>query len=155
MNNQSRSASSRITNWLVAVALCVVHLLAFGMLYLVLVQMNWAFRDFFALVGAKPTPRFEAISVISDYIAAYTPLVLVLIAIDLYVVVRLARNSSRWTAGYSHAVLIAMGFTGFLWTAWAVHTMAWGAPGKSTAAGVAAPVTEPSEVPALVVSSEP
>lgn len=149
MTRQDTAESNQRGTWLVVGALCVAHLLAFGMVYLVLVQMNWAFRDFFALVGAAPTPRFAMVSTVSDYIAAYTPLVLVLIAVDLYIVVRLARRTSRWTSGYSHAVLMTLGFTGFLWTAWAVHVMAWGVPAKPTTPGPARSSSEPLEITAV------
>ncbi len=132
MNDEHESKSKRHGRWVGTLALAIVHLLAFGMLYLVVVQMNWAFADFFKLVGAKPTPRFETISIISNFIAAYTPIVLLVIALDILVIVQLSRRASRWTPAYSHAVLLGMGFVGFLWTAWAVDTMAWGAPAPAS-----------------------
>jgi len=131
MNDTSDGKADPAGSWMSTILLAVVHLIAIGMLYLVVVQMNWAFQDFFNLVGAKPTPRFEAISTVSAYIATYTPFVLLAIGLHIYVICRLSRRANRWTAAYSHAWLLAIGFTGFLWTAWAVETIAWGAPGAA------------------------
>ena len=139
--------------WISTISLAVAHLIAFGMLYLVVVQMNWAFQDFFKLVDAEPTPRFETISKISDFIAAYTPIVLLVIAFDIFIIFRLSRSASRWTSAYSHAALLCMGFTGFLWTAWAVHTMAWGAPRIANPPGAAAPGQQIDRLAKVVVSS--
>lgn len=129
MTDESDVKPVRKGDWLSAFLLSVVHLLAFGMLYLVVVQMNWSFQDFYKLVGTKLTPEFERITVMSDFVAAYTPIVLIVIAVDIFIVFRLARKGSRWTSAYSHAVLLFLGFTGFLWTARSVEPMASGAPG--------------------------
>jgi len=64
----------------------------------------------------------------SDLVAAYTPIVLFVVAVDIFIVFRLARRGSRWTSAYSHAVLLFLGFTGFLWTARSVEPMALDAP---------------------------
>ncbi|MCO8124892.1 hypothetical protein NHH03_24355 [Stieleria sp. TO1_6] len=114
--------------WTSTLSLVALHALAFGMLYLIIVQMNGAFRDFFLLVGIPPTQRFEFASSISDYVAAYTPLVLLALAIHLFIVFRLSRSVPSWVSTYSHAVLLCMGCAGFLWTAWAVHCMTWSKP---------------------------
>ncbi len=129
MHDEPDVRTKRTGSLLVAGLLSVVHLLAFGMLYLVLVQLNWSFQDFYKLVGTKLTPEFERIVSLSNLIAAYTPVVLLVIALDILIVFRLARRASRWTSAYSHAVLLCIGFTGFLWTARSVEPMAWGAPG--------------------------
>jgi hypothetical protein len=129
MSDESDIKPVRKRNWLSAFSLSIVHLLAFGMLYLVVVQMNWSFQDFYKLVGTQLTPEFERITVISHFVAARTPIVLIVIAVDIFIVFRLARRSSRWTSAYSHAVLLLLGFTGFLWTARSVEPMASGAPG--------------------------
>ncbi len=129
MSDESDIKPVRNGNWLSALLLSVIHLLAFGMLYLVVVQMNWSFQDFYKLVGTKLTPEFEKITGMSDLVAASTPIVLIVIAVDILIVFRLARRSSRWTSAYSHAVLLLLGFTGFLWTARSVEPMASGAPG--------------------------
>lgn len=126
MRDESDNKPTRLGNWLSAFVLAGVHLLAFGMLYFVVVQLNWSFQDFYKLVGTKLTPEFENIAEISDLIAARTPFVLIVIAVDIFVVFRLARRNSRWTSAYSHAVLLLMGFTGFFWTARSVEPMAWG-----------------------------
>lgn len=131
MNDTSDGKTDSAGSWMSTTLLAVVHLIAIGMLYLVVVQMNWAFQDFFNLVGAKPTPRFEAISTVSAYIATYTPFVLLAIGLHIYLICRLSRRANRWTAAYSHASLLVIGFAGFIWTAWAVETMAWGAPGAA------------------------
>jgi hypothetical protein len=115
--------------------------------------MNWAFQDFFKLVGAKPTPRFETVSKVTDYIATYTPIVLLVIALHVFIVFRLARRASRWTSAYSHAALLCMGFTGFLWTAWAVDTMAWGAPGIANPPGVPAAVQQAGHITEIIIAS--
>ncbi len=129
MRDESDIKPMRKGNWLSAFLLSVVHLLAFGVLYLVVVQMNWSFQEFYRLVGTKLTPEFEQIAVMSDFIAAYTPIVLIVIAVDILIVFRLARQGSRWTSAYSHAVLLLLGFTGFHWTARSVEPMAKGALG--------------------------
>ncbi len=154
MNDETNTRTKPLGRWISTITLTVAHLFAFGMLYLVLVQMNWAFQDFFKLVGAKPTPRFETISTISDFIAAYTPIVLLVIVLDIFIVLRLTHKASRWTSAYSHAALLCMGFTGFLWTAWAVHTMAWGAPGIANPPGAAASGHQIDHVAKVVVSRE-
>ena len=144
-------------NWLSAFLLSVIHLLAFGMLYLVVVQMHWSFQDFYRLMDAKLTPEFERITVMSHFVAASTPIVLIVIAVDIFIVFRLARRSSRWTSAYSHAVLLLLGFTGFLWTARSVEPMALGAPGVGNRPAVnnvqAANVGEPTM--GLLRSDEP
>ena len=124
-------------SWVVACSLLSVHVIAFAMLYLVVVQMNWAFRDYFNVVGTNPTPRFQSASMVSDFIARFTPLVLLVLAFHLFVVFRLARRGNRWTSAYSHLALICMGATGFLWTAWGVHAMTWGQPGIANPEAVA------------------
>lgn len=124
-------------SWVGTCSLLFIHLIAFGMLYLVLVQMNWAYRDFFNVVGTNPTPRFETASMISDFIAAFTPLVLLVLTFHLWLVFRLARRGNRWASAYSHLALICMGATGFLWTAWGVHAMTWGQPGIANPQAVA------------------
>ena len=136
MHETTQSKSQRASRWLAAILLSLAHLLAFGMLYLVLVQLNWSFQDFYKLVGTKLTPEFERIASISDAIAASTPLVLLVVALDIFIVFRFARNGSRWTSAYSHVVLLCMGFTGFLWTARSVEPMAWGAPGVGNPSAV-------------------
>lgn len=126
MTNNLHSSPRR---WINATALVVVHLLGFGMLYLVVVQMNWAFRDFFNLVGMQTTSRFQRASMISDMTAGYTPIVLAVLACHLVIVFRLSRSAHRWTSAYSHGALMAMGLIASLWTGWAVHAMTWGQPG--------------------------
>ena len=151
MNHEHESKNKRRGRWISTIALAIVHLLAFGMLYLVVVQMNWAFVDFFKLVGAKPTPKFETISVFSDFVAAYTPIVLLVIALDILVIVQLSRRASRWTSAYSHAVLLGMGFIGFLWTAWAVDTMAWGALAPASTKQLSCPIQRWSASPRWLI----
>lgn len=129
MGDKSEIKPLRKGNWLSAFSLSIVHLLSFGTLYLVVVQIHWSFQDFYGLVGTKLTPEFERIAVVSDFIAAYTPIVLIVVAVDIFIVFRLARRGSHWTSAYSHAVLLCLGFTGFLWTARSVEPMALSAPG--------------------------
>lgn len=139
---------TRKGSWLSAFMLSVVHLVAFGMLYLLVVQMSWSFQDFYRLVGTKLTPEFERIAVLSDFIAAYTPIVLIVIVVDIFVVSRLARRGNRWTSAYSHGVLLCLGLTGFLWTAQSVEPMARGASGVGNRPAMnnvqAANIVEPS-----------
>ena len=120
---------TRQGGWIGTISLVAVHTIAFGMLYLMVVQMNWTFRDFFSELGAKPTPRFEAVSRISDYVAFYTFAVLMVIAVHLFFVFRLSRRASHWASAYSHSTLLCMGFVGFIWTAWAIDTMIRVKPG--------------------------
>ena len=91
-------STKRKGRWLAAFVLAVVHLVAFGMLYLVLVQLNWLFQDYYKLLGTKLTTDFERIASVSNYIAAYTPLVLLVVGLDTLVVLQLARRCSRWTS---------------------------------------------------------
>ncbi len=84
--DETQTVGPQRGSWVGTCSLLSVHLIAFGMLYLVLVQMNWAFGDCFIVVGTNPTPRFESASMISDFIAAFTPVVLVLLALHLFVV---------------------------------------------------------------------
>lgn len=150
MHETTHSKTQHAGNWLAAILLSLAHLLAFGMLYLVLVQLNWSFQDFYKLVGTRLTPEFERIASISNSIAASTPLVLLVVALDIFIIFRFARNGSRWTSAYSHAVLLCIGFTGFLWTARSVEPMAWGAPGVGNPPAVnnaqAGKVVESTEV---------
>ncbi len=124
MNDSSAAMNSRSGSLVIATILALVHLLAFGMLYLMLVQIHFAIDDFYSLSATRPTPEFRKINHISNLIAAYTPVVLLLLAIDLLIIFRLARSSSRWTSSYSHVVLLSMGFAAFLWSAWGVTPMA-------------------------------
>ena len=127
--NVKESRFTQGGSWLGTCSLLLIHLIAFGAMYLVVVQMNWAFRDYFKVVGANPTSRFESISMISDFIASFAPLVLLVLAFHLFVVYRLARRGSRWSSAYSHLALMFMGAVGFLWTTWGVQSMTWGQPG--------------------------
>lgn len=153
MDGPSETRAKPAGPWIGSIMLCVAHLIVFGMLYLVLVQIHWAYQDFFKLVGAKPTPRFETISMISDHIAAYTPIVFLVIAADIFIVFRLSRKASRWTSAYSHSVLLCMGFMAFLWTAWAVDTMAWNAPGIANGAEVVAADLDITDGAGVLVSA--
>lgn len=129
MSHESDIKPVRKGSWLSAFMLSVVHLLAFGMLYLVVVQMNSVFQDFYRAVGTKLTPEFERVAVMSQFISAYTPIVLIVIAMDIFIVLRLASSGNRWTSAYSHAVLLFLGFTGFLWNARSVEQLDLAAPG--------------------------
>ncbi len=115
-------------NWASTILLVMVHLVVFGMMYLSVVRMNWALRDFFALVGTKLTPRFESASLVADLTASYTPIVLTILAIHLAAIFRLSRRANRWASAYSHGMLLCMGFAGFFSVSCAVHTIAWGNP---------------------------
>jgi hypothetical protein len=153
MSGQNDTKAKLTRRWFGTIALAGVHVAAFGMLYLVVVQMNWAFADFFKLVGTEPTPRFETISIYSDLIAAYTPIVMLVIALDILVLVRLSLRASRWTSAYSHTVVLCMGLIGFLWTGWAVETMARGAVVKVNAQAVSGS-NQSVDVASLVVGRE-
>lgn len=123
MNAQTDVIQKQKRSWISAIVLSVVHLLAFGFLYLVLVQINWSFQAYYRFAELKLTSEFEKIVIMSDCIAAFTLLVLLAIAVDIVVVFRLALKRSQWTSAYSHAVLICVGFAGFYWTALSVGPM--------------------------------
>jgi hypothetical protein len=140
-------------NWLGSICLATIHLLVFGALYLILVQIFYSFEDHYKLIGYQSTPRFSQITSWSNHIAAYTPIVLAALALDLIIVWRLARRSSRWTSFYSHSILLLMGFIGFLWVAWMITPMVWSRPtvvgpqlvaGQQAEAGQATEIIEPS-----------
>ncbi|QDS93605.1 hypothetical protein FF011L_23780 [Roseimaritima multifibrata] len=123
MNAQTDVIQKQKRSWISAILISVVHLLAFGMLYLVLVQINQSFQEYYRSAEINLTPEFGKIAIMSDTIAAFTLLVLFAIAVDIFVVFNLASKRSRWTSGYSHAVLICMGFAGFYWTANSIGPM--------------------------------
>lgn len=114
MPSETDVKPTRAGSWLAGTVLAFVHLIAFGMLYLLLVQLSWSFQEFYRVMGVRVTQQFEWISLLSNEVAASTPLVILLIAMDIVIVLRLALKGSRWTAAYSHAVLVCIGCTGFL-----------------------------------------
>lgn len=128
MSNPEATLNIRRGQWLITLSLVVAHLVACGMLYLVVVQMNWAFRDFFQQVGAQLTPRFRSVSALADLTATSTPLVLAILAFHLIVVFRLSRRRSAWTSAYSHSTLLCMGFAAFFCISSAIDTIAWSTP---------------------------
>ncbi|MGI9470963.1 MAG: hypothetical protein ACR2NZ_05500 [Rubripirellula sp.] len=119
---------SRHGRWVGVVLLPVMHLLAFGGLYLVLVQICWSFQDHYAAVGLAETLRFRQLRAMSDLVAGYTFVFLLLISLDAFVVARLARKANRWTSAYSHAVLFSIGTAMFIAIAWMIQPMVWGRP---------------------------
>ncbi|KAA5546929.1 hypothetical protein FYK55_00445 [Roseiconus nitratireducens] len=137
MNYAAVSQDKPHGSWAGTISLVIVHTIAFAMLYLVVVQINWAFRDYFNLVGTNPTSRFQSASLVADYTAAYTPVVLMILAIHLVIVFRLSRGANRWASAYSHGVLLCMGFAGFICVSCAVHTMVWSKPGIANPQNVA------------------
>jgi hypothetical protein len=133
MATDDNNATRRRGSWGGIISLVTVHLLAFAMLYLVLVQIAYAFDDHYKLVGFATTERFSSVLQVSNYVAGYTWLVLCVVAADVYVVYRLARNGSRWTSAYSHTALLSIGFLAFLSVAWMIHPMVWSRPGAANA----------------------
>jgi hypothetical protein len=131
MSDAANSEREPRGSWPITISLVMVHLIAFGMMYLSVVQMNWAFRDFFNLVGTKPTPRFQSAATVADLTAAHTPIVLTILAIHLTIIFRLSRRTHRWASAYSHGMLLCMGFAGFFSVSCAVHTITWGNPGMA------------------------
>jgi hypothetical protein len=128
MSHPEASSHAPCGRWLTPLSLVVVHLVACGMLYLVVVQMNWAFRDFFQQVGAQLTPRFKSVSSLADWTATSTPLVLGILVFHLIVVFRLSRRRSDWTSAYSHSTLLCMGFAAFFCISSAIDSIAWSTP---------------------------
>ena len=128
MSRTKTASHAPCGRWLTTLSLVLVHLVAGGMLYLVVVQMNWVFRDFVQQVGAQLTPRFRSVSSLADLTATSTPLVLAILAFHLIVVFRLSRRRSAWTSAYSHWTLRCMGFAAFFCIASAIDAIAWRAP---------------------------
>lgn len=114
--------------WIGVASLSVVHLLAFGALYLTVVQLFWAAQDHYASIGLQTTTEFNRLATVSNVVAGFTPLVVILIFAEVVFMARTARKCKRWASGYSHAVVFAIGLSMFVSTAWIVHPMAWGTP---------------------------
>ena len=133
MTTDSDNNTLQRGSWTGIVSLATVHLFAFAMLYLVLVQIAYAFEDHYKLVGYAATERFSSVLKVSNYVAGYTWLVICVIAADVYVLYRLSRNGSRWTSAYSHTALLSIGFLAFISVAWMIHPMVWSRPGAANA----------------------
>lgn len=152
MTTDDNNATPRRGNWGGIISLVTAHLLAFAMLYLVLVQIAYAFEDHYNLVGFAATERFSSVLQVSRYVAGYTWLVLCIVAADVYIVYRLARNGSHWTSAYSHTALLSIGFVAFLSIAWMIHPMVWSRPGAANAPVADA---EPADVDSAVAFAAP
>ncbi len=107
------------------------HLVSFGMLYLILVQIANAFSDHYKVVGFATTERFAIVMRVSDYLAAYGWVFAMVIAVDLFIVARMAQKNSRWTSAYSHSVLLSVGAVSFLAVCWMITPMVWSRPGAA------------------------
>ncbi len=131
MTIQDQAPTRSRSRWPGLLLLSVIHVLSFGMLYLVLVQIAYAFSDHYKLVGFAETDKFSSVLWVSDYLAAYTWIFLLAIALDLVIVYRLFRNGNRWTSAYSHAVLLMIGCTAFVAISWMITPMVWSRPGTA------------------------
>lgn len=133
MATSDNTTDHRRGSWIGVVSLSVIHLLAFGALYLTVVQLFWAAQDHYASIGLQTTTEFNRLATVSNVVAGFTPLVVVLIFAEVVFMARTARKGKRWASAYSHAVVFAIGFAMFVSTAWIVHPMAWGIPAAGNA----------------------
>ena len=111
-------------NWIGVVCLSVIHLLAFGALYLMVVQLFWVAEDYYASVGLQTTTEFNRLAVVSNLVVGFTPFVVLVIIAEVAFMARSARKGKRWASAYSHAVVFAIGFAMFVSTAWIILPMA-------------------------------
>ena len=154
MTTDKNSVTRRRGGWAGIISLVTVHLLSFAMLYLVLVQIAYAFEDHYKLVGFAATERFSSVLQVSSYVAGYTWLVLSIVAADVYVVYRLARNGSHWTSAYSHTALLTIGLVAFLSIAWMIHPMVWSRPDAANAPVANAELMDVNSTVALASSGD-
>ncbi|MCC9599641.1 hypothetical protein LOC67_03635 [Stieleria sp. JC731] len=106
--------------------LIATHVVAFAMMYLIVVRMNWVFSDFFASVQVTPTANFKLAAIVSNWLDSNTTAVFAILTLHVAALLYLLRNRSCWVSTYSHGVLLGMILVTFLWTGWAAHTMAFG-----------------------------
>ncbi|MEX1026588.1 MAG: hypothetical protein WD049_01080 [Candidatus Paceibacterota bacterium] len=104
------------------------HLIALTILYFVPVFICPTVVEHYATLGIPETPLFFRAHLISDFFAAYTPLLLGVAAIYLFVVYRRARAGSPWFGMLSNTVLLSIAFFGMIYTAWLISPMTLAAP---------------------------
>ncbi|TWU19736.1 hypothetical protein [Allorhodopirellula heiligendammensis] len=122
-------------SWFGVAGISLIHLLAFGALYLTVVQLCWAAQHHYSAYGIADTEEFSRLRTVSNYVANYTPFIVILMFAETLFVARCIRKRKWWASAYSHTVVFLIGFAMFVSTAWMVHPMAWSAP-----AGAVAPV---------------
>ena len=131
-------------SWFGVAGVSLIHLLAFGALYLTVVQLCWAAQDHYSAYGIADTEEFSRLRTVSNYVAGYTPFIVILIFAETLFVARCIRKRKLWASAYSHAVVFLIGFAMFVSIAWMIHPMAWSVP-----AGAPAPVATDAATDAL------
>ncbi|SMP60917.1 hypothetical protein SAMN06265222_10717 [Neorhodopirellula lusitana] len=133
MTSESSAGMIKAGNWSAVAGLSVIHLLAFGALYLTVVQICWAAQDHYAAVGIADTTEFSRVRVVSDYLAGNTPIFVGLMILESVFVARCIRKRKPWACAYSHTVMFLIGFAMFVSFAWIIHPMTGAARGDSSA----------------------
>lgn len=110
-------------SWFAVAGIVAIHLLAFGGLYLTLVQLSWVVQDHYAAVGMADTAEFSSLRSISGSVASYTFLFVGLMFVETFVAARSTRRRRSWASAYSHAVIFSIGFAMFVSFAWIIHPM--------------------------------
>jgi hypothetical protein len=123
-------------SWFGVAGISLIHLLAFGALYLTVVQLCWVAQDHYATYDIADTVEFSRLRTVSNYVAGYTPFIVILIFAETLFVARCIRKRKTWASAYSHAVVFMIGFAMFVSTAWMIHPMAWSVPAAGAAPAV-------------------
>ncbi len=120
----TQQAGSRV-RWGGPIIILVVHAVALGLLFLLLVFVGHSFADHYKAIGIASTPRFDAVNGVADFLSKYSiALVAVLIA-DAFVIRWLARKPGRWISAYSHTCLTAVVVAMFIAFTWMINPMVW------------------------------
>jgi type II secretory pathway component PulF len=124
MNVTTPSAIESDRGWFGPLTILALHCLAFLLMYATLVFMGPTFVEHYQAYGIAPTARFEFVTSLSNWLSAYTPIVLLAVAVNAAMVIWLARRARDWLSAYSHAVLAVVGCGMFVTIAWLFQPMA-------------------------------
>ena len=111
----------------------MIHLLAFGALYLTVIQLCCVAQDHYAKYGIADTLEFSRLQTVSNYVCGYSPFFVFLVFAETLFVARCSRKRKTWASAYSPAVVFIIGFAMFVSTAWMIHPMAWSVPATGVA----------------------
>lgn len=123
--------SGTTVRWSGPFAILAVHVMALGLLFLLLVFLGAAFVDHYKVIGIASTPLFEIVTGVSMFLTKYAVIFFAVVLVDALAIAWIAMAGVRWLSAYSHTFMATISFAMFLAFSWMVNPMV-GAPAAPT-----------------------
>jgi hypothetical protein len=114
----------RFVGWTGPIAILLVHAMALGLLFLLIVVVGHAFYDHYKATGIPSTPRFDMVNRAADFLARYSAAYFVVLAVDALLIRGIMKKPARWLTTYSHVCLGTIVVAMFIAITWMINPMA-------------------------------